>query len=253
MKKTSLIYIPLQRSQATYRLLCFPYAGGSAATYMQWAEQLDADIELAVIQLPGRGIRLVEAAYSTMEEIVDAITNAMNLLRDKPFVFFGHSMGARVAYEVCLALEQKNKPLPVHFFASACAAPNIERELPPTYHLPNKVFLDKIAALNGSPQAVLEDEELMELILPALRADFKIIETYCNKNKHTLPLGVSVLVGSSEKFKPAALENWFDLFESNTGIHTVKGDHFFVDKNKQPVIDFINTTVTCQLATAESA
>ena len=108
MKKTSLIYIPLQRSQATYRLLCFPYAGGSAATYMQWAEQLDADIELAVIQLPGRGIRLVEAAYSTMEEIVDAITNAMNLLQDKPFVFFGHSMGARVAYEVCLVLEKKH-------------------------------------------------------------------------------------------------------------------------------------------------
>jgi medium-chain acyl-[acyl-carrier-protein] hydrolase len=241
MINASLIYIPKIKPTAQIRLVCFSYAGGSAATYIPWQNDLDQTVELAVIQLPGRGMRLSTPPYQTMEELVQAIFLALDKNNPIPYVFFGHSMGARVAYELILMLYKSGHELPMHFIASGSAAPFIARTKENTYHLPDDEFIKKVGELNGSPKEILANWEIMQLLLPALRADFKIVETYCNKNQISIPTQISVFAGDKDDIDHADINGWFNLFESNTGIHWIPGDHFFVDKNRFKVLDTLNS------------
>lgn len=240
MHPSSLIYIPKIKSNASLRLICFPYAGGSSATFMSWSSLLPADVELAVVQLPGRGVRLVETPYQAMDELVQNLLVAFEKLSHKPFIFYGHSMGARVAYELMLKLHRFQYRLPVHFVASGSVAPFVPRE-DQTYNLPDDQFIEKLNRLNGTPKEVLSNPELIQLMLPALRADFRIIDTYCNKQKLVTPTKLSVLAGDKdEEVEQKELEGWFQLFESNTGIDWIPGDHFFVDKNRTDTLKVVN-------------
>jgi medium-chain acyl-[acyl-carrier-protein] hydrolase len=240
MINSSLIYIPKLKPKAALRLICFSYAGGSSATFMSWQHHLPTDVELAFVQLPGRGIRLSEAPYQTMTELVKSLFFALEKLPPKQFIFYGHSMGARVAYELTLMLHRFNYRLPIQFIASGSVAPCISRTTEYTYHLPDDEFIEKVRALNGSPEEVLKNDEIMQLLLPALRADFKIIETYCNNNQLIIPTEISVFAGEDEDIERSDLDAWFKLFMSNTGIHWIPGDHFFVEKNKLSVLKTLN-------------
>lgn len=238
-----LLFIPKIKPNASLRLICFPYAGGSSATYLSWQNDLNPDVELVVVQLPGRGIRLSEPPYTTMKEIVNALFLAAKQLNNKPFLFYGHSMGARVAYELTLMLARVHCRLPIHFIASGSVAPCISRTNEQTYHLPDNEFIAKVGALNGTPLDVLTNIEIMHLMLPALRADFKIIETYCNKSNFLIPTKVSVLAGNQEEIEIADIEAWFTLFEMRTDIYWISGDHFFVEKNKAEVLKAVDDII----------
>jgi medium-chain acyl-[acyl-carrier-protein] hydrolase len=240
---SSLIFFPKPRPNALVRLICFSYAGGSSATYLSWQNDLDSNIELAVVQLPGRGARLSTPPFQTMTEIITALFLALEKLSNKPFIFYGHSMGARVAYELTLMLLRFQRPLPIHFIASGSVAPCIERTKELTYHLPDDEFIIKVGELNGSPPEVLANKEIMLLILPALRADFKIIETYHNNSKLTIPTKISVLAGDQEDLEIAHVEAWFALFQTKADLHWINGDHFFIEKNKTEVLEIVNTLI----------
>lgn len=209
---------------------------------MSWRNNLDPDVELAVVQLPGRGIRFSERPYQTMEEMVSALFLAMEKLDSKPFIFYGHSMGARVAYELSLMLHRSASPLPIHFIASGSVAPCIKMKNG-IHGLPDSEFILRIAKMNGSNPDVLANHQLMQVMLPTLRADFRIIETYCNTIKSVIPTGISVLVGDKEYVERSDMEAWFDLFETSTGIHSISGDHFFVDKNKADVLKVVSDII----------
>lgn len=249
MHSSSLIYIPKIRPNAHLRIICFPYAGGNSATYMSWHNHLDQNVELAIVQLPGRGIRLSEPPFETMTELVKALFLEIGKLKYKPFVFYGHSMGARVAYEVTLMLRRFNYQLPIHFIASGSVAPCIERKKDRIYHLPDEEFIKEVGELNGSPAEVLANNEIMQMLLPALRADFKIIETYCNKSQAIIPTKITVLAGNEEEVDAEDLDAWFKLFSSNTGLHWIPGDHFFIDTNKSDVLSLLNGLLQEHLAT----
>ncbi len=244
MRSTSLIYIPKANTNASLRLICFSYAGGSSATYIPWSNLLPPNVELAVIQLPGRGARLIEPPYQTMDVLVKNIFAALQTLSQKPFIFYGHSMGARVAYELILMLYRFHYRLPVHFFASGSVAPFTLRKKDQTYHLPDDLFIQEVSTLNGTPKEVLENAEIMKLMLPALRADFKIIETYCNKSRLIIPTKITVLAGDKEEdVDREGIEGWLKLFESNTGINWIDGDHFFVEKNQSDTLKIVNEII----------
>lgn len=243
MMASPLIFIPKAKPNASIRLICFPYAGGSSATYMSWQYDLSPEVELAVVQLPGRGMRLLESPYKTMKEIVDTLFLALSTLNNKPSIFYGHSMGARVAYELTLMLARFHHYLPIHFIASGSIAPCIPRTKEQTYHLPDDEFIAKISAFNGKPLDVPANREIIELMLPALRADFEIIETYCNESKFLISTKVSVLVGDEEEIEVSELEAWFALFEMHTDIYWISGGHFFVEKNKSEVLKIVNNII----------
>lgn len=237
----SLIYIPIVKPNARLRLLCFSYAGGNAGTYLSWQKYLNTDIELAVIQLPGRGSRLLEPPFRSMNEMVKQIFIAINQLPIKPTVFFGHSMGARVAYELTLMLFRFGCLLPIQLIASGSVAPNICSFKEKTHLLPDKEFIEKVRALNGSPDEIIKDVDFMKLILPTLRADFEIIENYQSSSKAIIPIGISVFAGSEDNISQQDAEEWFNFFSTNTGIHWINGGHFFIDTNKEAVLATINS------------
>ena len=186
-----ILYTPKIIPAAHTRLICFSYAGGNSATFLPWLKFLPLDIELVVVQLPGRGCRLFEQPIETMSEVVSLIAGMVASRADKELVFFGHSLGAKVAYEVIRHLDKANFVLPRMFFASGSSSPFARRDLDCIHTLPDAEFISKLRELNGTPEAVLENPEIMELVMPALRADFKIVENYQNHEDSILPVELS--------------------------------------------------------------
>lgn len=237
------LYIPLIKPSAQLRLICFPYAGGTSSSYISWAKDLDSNVELVVVQLPGRGSRLSEAPYKTMDKIVEGVYIALKKLPFKPYILYGHSLGARAAYELTVALYRMKYMLPIHLVAAASAAPNRLRTKPPISHLPEREFIERVSSLSGVSEFSEYYYEIMKLNIPSLRADFRIVETYRSSISVVLPTTISVLAGEQDDIDEAALNDWFSLFQSKTGIHWIEGGHFFVDKNKSEVIGFLNSLV----------
>ena len=234
-----LLYAPRTKPRACFRLICFPYAGGCASAFLEWERALSPDLELVVVQMPGRGVRFLEPPYQTMQDLVYDLIASLERFRDKPFIFFGHSMGARVAYELTLTLYRYQRKLPIHFISSASSSPNSEKIRDPIHQLPDREFLKMLASMQGTSEEVLQNEEIMRLLIPSLRADFKIIENYSTAAKVVLPCGISVFAGDKDDIKDEQLKAWFPLFKECTGIHMISGGHFFIRKNSEGVLSAI--------------
>lgn len=247
MKVDSAIYIPHEKPNAQLRLICFPYAGGSSLTFCPWIKNLHPDVELVLIQLPGRGARFSEAPFGSMDAMVKAIGASLNSMVPKPFIFFGHSMGARVAYELVLQLFIDKLRLPLHIIASGSPAPFIERKKELTHDLPDEAFINHIRELKGTHEELLQNDELIQLLLPALRADFKIVENYCNKSMQKIPTKISVFAGKKDDIDLNEIESWFMLFESNREVYWFDGNHFFVDEFSAEVLSEINKILESHL------
>lgn len=235
---------PKPNASADLRLICFPYAGGSATTFMSWAKLLPANVELVIIQAPGRGVRIAEQAYSNMSALVNDLINVMPALFDKPYVFFGHSLGSRVAFELMSQLYDKHKVLPLHFIASGSRSPNLKATKKPIHHLPDAQFIDELKVLNGTPQVVLDNQELMEMFLPLLRADFEVADTYYYQKKSNFDCPITVLTGVDDDISPDDLQAWGDLFKTNIDLHYITGDHFFIDSHKDIVVEQVNKIIS---------
>ncbi len=233
---------PIPRSQATgIQLICFSHAGGSAALYRPWAKLLDPSIQLVLCQLPGRANRLFESPYENMARLVEDLLEAMQPFNNKPFAFFGHSMGTKVAYELALALQQHCNVKPVHFFAAASAAPFHTRKRPDIHTLDDAGFIAAIKKLGGTPSAVLDNTELMELCLPALRADFKLVETYLNSSRTRVDCDLSLLGGvMDDTVTPSELADWSKVFSRSEKPQWFPGDHFFINQQANAIINTIH-------------
>ncbi|MEM6613641.1 MAG: alpha/beta fold hydrolase, partial [Cyanobacteria bacterium P01_C01_bin.72] len=163
--------------QAKLRLFCLPYAGGSTYIYDRWSDFLPDTVEVCPIELPGRRKRFTETPYDSINVLVSDLATVLLPHLDKPFALFGHSMGGLVSFELTRLLRRRYYLQPLHLFISACRATQLPRSKPPIHHLDDTAFTQEIMRLGGTPQIVLNNKEMMELILPALKADFKAIET----------------------------------------------------------------------------
>lgn len=164
--------------EARLHLFCFPYGGASAQAYYCWKDVLPTEVALSSIQLPGRGARLREPPMTRLVLLVQELARAIRPYLNKPFAFFGHSLGAVIAFELARELRKTSGHLPSGCFVSARRAPQIPASGPPIHQLPDEAFLKEIERYSGTPREILADTELMELLLPALRADFECLETY---------------------------------------------------------------------------
>ncbi|MCC2607755.1 thioesterase II family protein [Planctobacterium marinum] len=238
-----LFIVPKAKPLAKLRLFCFSYAGGSPATYMSWANHIHADVELVLVQLPGRGERIREAAYTSMDDIIRELLTQQDYITSKPYVLFGHSLGARVAWELALNIAESGGKLPLHLIASGSGAPHVPRKKPPIHHLPEAQFFAKLGELNGTPSEILENRELMEFLTPLLRADFKVAECYLGQQKN-LPLPISVFHGrEDQEISEIQLNGWQSLTSRSLDYHYFDGDHFFINELSSQVIDSVNTVM----------
>ncbi|ASC71013.1 Linear gramicidin dehydrogenase LgrE [Halomicronema hongdechloris C2206] len=224
----SWITCPCPNPQATLRLFCFPYAGGGALTFRGWEAHLPATVELCPIELPGRGMRLREPPFDRLAPLAEAIVEALLPCLDKPFAFFGHSMGALLSFEVARRLRRLQRQ-PGQLFISGRRAPQWPDPDPPIHALPEAEFIAELRRLNGTPAAVLENRELMQLLLPTLRADFAVLETYGYEPAPPLNCPIAAFGGLQDPDVTCEmLEAWRQQTCSGFSLQMLPGDHFFL-------------------------
>jgi medium-chain acyl-[acyl-carrier-protein] hydrolase len=215
--------------RARLRLFCFPYAGGGASAYRGWAAALPADVEVCPVQLPGRESRLREPAIDRPEPLIQALADALQAHFSLPFAFFGHSMGAMLAFELTRELRRRGGPLPLHLFVSGRRAPQVPAREPDIHDLPEPEFLAKLRELNGTPEEVLQHAELMRLLLPVLRADFAVNETYVFHPEEPLDLGISGFGGLGDaEVSREDIVPWSEHARGAFRLRMLPGDHFFL-------------------------
>lgn len=214
---------------ARLRLFCFPYAGGRAGVYRNWAASLSPQVEVLPVQLPGRETRLRETAFSSVRPLVEALGPALLPLLDRPFAFFGHSMGALISFELARWLRRVGAAAPEQLFVSARIAPQLPDPDPPTYNLPEAEFIEEVRRLNGTPEEVLRHEELLRLLLPLLRADFSICQTYRYEEEAPLNCPIKAYGGLNDlTVTRRLLEGWGEQTAGPFMLRMMPGDHFFL-------------------------
>lgn len=227
--------------RAKLRLFCFPYAGGGAHIFRSWPEGLSADLEVCPVQLPGRGTRMREQAFSKLEPLIELLGEALLTHLDMPFAFFGHSLGAKVAYEMARHLEKENKPRPVYLFVSGSRAVHLPRTEPPTYNLPDLEFLENLRSLNGISKEAFENVEIMRLMLPVLRADVELVQTYVYTPGPVLGCPILALGGlQDQSISRQQIEAWRELTSNSFRLEMLPGDHFFISTSQTRLLQIIN-------------
>ena len=240
MHSNNLFLVPKPNVTSKVRLFCFPYAGGGVGTYLPWADKLPSFVELIAVQPPGRAARISEKPYSDMRDLINYLIKYAHYFSEKPYVLFGHSLGAKVAYELSATLTRLGYEQPRHLIISGSGAPHIPSMREPLSKLPEREFMEKLAQLNGTPKEILENKELMSLLSPLIRADFNIADTY-KPELTPIPTPITVLGGTEDTGVTEELrEGWFDLTSNPKEMHCIEGDHFFVEQNQERVIECVN-------------
>lgn len=240
MKATSTfnswVNCPQPNPQASLRLFCFPYAGGGTHQFRTWAESLPQTVEVCPVELPGRGTQMRSAPLTRLETLVQAIAPTLIPHLDKPFAFFGHSLGGLVCFELARLLRREYALHPVHLFVSASCAPQVANSDPPIHALPEPEFLEELRRLNGTPASVLENAELMQILLPVLRADFALLETYVYTNEPLLECPIAAFGGWQDReVSREELEAWREQTTASFSLKMLPGDHFFIH-SAQPLL-----------------
>lgn len=226
--------------RARMRMFCFPYAGGGASVYRGWGASLPADVEVCPVQLPGRESRMREAPFVRSEPLVTAIVDALQPYMNLPFAFFGHSMGAALGFEAARELRRRGLPQPAHLFVSGRRAPQLPPREEPIWNLPEPEFLVKLRELNGTPEEVLQHEELMKLLIPILRADFQVNETYELTTEEPLAIGISAFGGlGDEDVTRDDVAAWQENTTGRFRMRMLPGDHFFIHGSKDLVLEAV--------------
>jgi medium-chain acyl-[acyl-carrier-protein] hydrolase len=230
--------VPRPKPRAQCRLFCLPYAGGSSVIYRPWQTAAPDFLEVVPLQLPGRGRRLKEPPLRNLLEIVDLITgDLLAMFREKPFAFFGHSMGAVISYEIVRKLRREHGLRPLALMVSGRQAPHLPDRDPATYQLPYDEFVRELHRLNGTPREILECAELMELMVPLLRADFEAIQTYEYQPEPPLDCPLHAFGGSEDAdITPADIEAWGQHTSHEFTFKIFAGDHFFLQSQQEALL-----------------
>jgi medium-chain acyl-[acyl-carrier-protein] hydrolase len=227
--------------RAKLRLFCFPYAGGAASIYHRWQHAIDAEVEVCLVQLPGRGSRINEPPIPHLATLARQAADALLPYFDRPFAFFGHSMGAMIGFELARHLrESRLAPLPTHLFVSGRSAPQADAHKPPIYNLPEDELFEELRRLNGTPPEVLAHPEIMKLMLPLLRADFQVCDTYVYQEGPPLGCPITAFGGlADEAVTREALEAWRVHTAAGFAAHMLPGDHFFIHSNESALLGLL--------------
>lgn len=223
------------RPAARLRLVCFPHAGGAATFFRGWANLVPPEIELLAVQYPGRGDRLADPPFDDMYRLVSALAESLSGRLDAPYAFFGHSMGAAVAHETVAHLLREGHPGPVRFFASGREAPHHHHG--GDLHLRgDDALAGELIRLGGTPPELLADVEMRSLLLPTLRADYRLIETY-RPSGAALGCPVTAMIGQADPDVPIAeAADWAAVTHGGFDLRTFTGDHFYLVPHRQAVV-----------------
>jgi len=235
------ILVPNRRRDASRRLFCFPHAGVGPSVFRGWADDLGADTEVCLIQPPGKEGRHREAPCSSLETLLPALIEHMLPLLDRPFAFYGHSLGAKVGFECAVRLRRIHHVEPTHIFVGASPAPQLPWRHSPLRLLPVEEFLSEVEKRYGAlPPEVISDAEMRALVLPILRADFAIIETYKYSPEPPLNCGLTAFGGLQDPtVKRPELEAWREQVTGRFRLQMLDGNHLFLKSCRAELLESI--------------
>lgn len=221
------------------RLICFPYAGGSATYYFPLSKSLAPKLEVHAVQYPGRQERRRERCIDSIKDLAAQIAEALYGSTDRPFALFGHSMGAIVAFETARHLQAAGRENPVKLFVSGRRAPSCRR-LENIHRLDDNEIIAELLRIGITSPTLLEDEEIRAAILSAVRADYRAIETYEPESSPTLECATMVMFGDSDpQTSFAEALAWRNHCSGAFDIKVFPGDHFYLDSCQVEVADTI--------------
>lgn len=242
--RQQFLFRPKPNPGARLQLFCVPFAGRGASVFREWPDALGDMVELSAIQLPGRESRLREPPFTRMHGAVQELLGTLRLELDRPFALFGHSMGAVICFELARALRAENKT-PAHLIVSGRRAPQYPDRRPPLTSLPDNEFVAEICRrYNGIPREVFDHPELLELLLPTLRADVELLETYEYKEAPPFAFPITALGGDSDsETSKEEIAAWRDQTSAGFSMKIFSGDHFFLQSAAADVLETIQTAL----------
>ncbi len=221
-------------------LFCLPYAGGSKYSYAGLFRQMPPHIKVIPLDLPGRGERCREQLLTSIEKMAfDALEQIKPTLH-QPYAIFGHSMGALVGYVVAKRIVEMNLQTPAHLFCSGYPATSVVLEgEQPLHALPRNAFFRKLKELGGSPQEVLENDQLMRFFEPVLRADFQAEESYSYQSTGPFGIPLTIMMGDADKITLSDALAWQQETTAKFNFKLYSGNHFYIFEHRQNIIDLI--------------
>lgn len=234
---------PCVDPHAQFRLFCFPYAGGGASVFRRWPVSLQGLAEVCPVLLPGREARFREPAFTRVESLVAALEAASFDLLDRPFAVFGHSMGALIAYEWCRLLERQRRIRPACLIISGSRPPHASFSDAGVHGLDDDAFLERLhERYQAIPDLVRQNRELAAIVLPALRADFELLETYRHEAGDRLGCPILAFGGRRDQtVSPQELGGWSAHTDGAFEHRLLDGDHFFIRSAETELLDGIRS------------
>jgi surfactin synthase thioesterase subunit len=227
--------VPFRHDRSAVRILCFPHAGGNAAFYLPLRRLIPPGIDFCPVELPGRGARIEEPPICSMGELIEDICQTLRPLLEVPFACFGHSAGAVIAYEAARRLRSNDGRSATHVFVSAHAPSGDTHSARPLHELSDAALTMALHRFGATPQAVLSRPDLMELILPALRADLEICETF-TPSTASIPCPLTVFGGTDDALGWTALDDWRRFTTGSFRLRLFAGGHFYFTTSPTDVI-----------------
>lgn len=245
------MWIPQPRPKpgAHLRLFGFPSAGTGASAYRNWSNVLPSHVEFIPVQLPGRENRLRDTAYDQVAPLVATLAEVLWPYLTPPFAFFGHSMGALIAFELTRHLRREFGISPAHLFISGHRAPHLHNPFPALHKLPDPNFVQELQnRYGGIPEVILKDPELLQTFLPVLRADLKLVESYAYLDDRPLDCPLSVFGGLQDTVvSQHEIAAWRRQTFGKFTVRMFPGDHFFVQKSQAQLVGAIAQDLTRHL------
>jgi surfactin synthase thioesterase subunit len=220
-----------------FRLYCFCYAGGNANSYLAWQAAMPAQVEICAVQLPGRGARFHETPLTDFKALIATLSDVIAAELAQPFAFFGHSLGALLAFELARYQKRCSRPQPAQLIVSGCEAPQF-RSPPERLHLlSDEGLIDRLRELNGTPRDILAHRELMEVLLPTIRADMALVGDFAYRAEALLDIPMSVFAGREDDIEPEnQVHGWAKETRAGCDVHWFDGDHFFINASSEAVL-----------------
>ena len=231
------------------KVFCFPYAGGSSQVYSKWIVHKQFPFEIVPIEIPGRGRLYDVTPRADIHSLIEFLADHLIRQLVDSYSFFGHSMGAILAFELIRYFEQHNIRTPKHLFVSGAKAPNqFSQNKKQRRNLPVHLLKEELVNLGGTPKEVLDNEDLLSLFLPIIRADFSVCETYSYKTGKPINCPITVFGGDKDnEASPMALDSWAEFTKSSFAKFMFQGDHFYIHNNYEKMLNIMESRINNEL------
>ena len=235
------MFINLSKNpKSEVQLICFPFAGSGASLFYPWVSSLSSKFEIWAFQAPGHEELMDQELISDLGQMKKYIHQKVLPILKPPFILFGHSLGAVLAYELSKELQTKNL-IPATLIVSGRQPPHLKSKKASISHLKNEDFINEVFQFNGIPRELLNSNEFLEMAIPILRADFQLAENYQIQIEEKIKCPIKVIGTTLDQWIDLhEISQWSNATENSCEISIFEGDHFHLKQNPKVITNYLN-------------